>query len=104
MEKKKRTRIVYPHEFKEQAVARCEEVGRSKTCSELGISYSALDRWKSELFNETNDLSTTSRPSYEELEKENRRLKKEIGYIEEINKVLKKSTAIFSSEQIRGLK
>lgn len=104
MEKKKRTRTVYPKEFKEQAVARCKEIGRNKTCSELGISYSALDRWRSELEPGNSNISSTSKPSYEELLKENQRLKKEIGYIEEINKVLKKSTAIFSSEQIRGLK
>jgi len=42
----------------------------------------------------------SSKPSYEELEKENRRLKREIGYIKDINDVLKKSTAIFSSQEM----
>jgi len=42
--------------------------------------------------------------SYQQLAKENRRMAKEIGYLKEINKVLKKSTAIFSRDHMGDLK
>jgi transposase-like protein len=90
----------YSTEFKEEAVARSKTIGISETCQELGISKSALNRWRSEY----SPKSSSDKPSYEELEKENRRLRKEIGYIEEINRVLKKSTAIFSSKELGGSK
>ena len=48
--------------------------------------------------------SHPGKPSYQELEAEIRRLKKELGYVAEINKVLKKSTAIFSSSEMGGLR
>ncbi len=49
-------------------------------------------------------LKEENKKSYRELEKENKRLKKELGWMEEINTVLKKSTAIFSSDQIKKSK
>ena len=48
--------------------------------------------------------SPENKPTYEELEKEVRQLKKELGYVEEINRVLKKSTAIFSNKEMGGLR
>ena len=42
--------------------------------------------------------------SYAELQKEIRRLTRENGYLKEINRVLKKSTAIFSRDLMGGLK
>ena len=103
METKKRVKKVYNDEFKIQAVERLKLVGRKKTCEELGISHSALDRWKHE-FGDNTASDSTEKPSYKQLEKENARLKRELGYVEEINRILKKSTAIFSSDQVRGLK
>ena len=90
----------YTEEFKREAVARSEAVGPTKACEELGISSSLIYNWKKKYSNsKSNKLAT--KPSYEDLEKENRRLKNELGYMEEINKVLKKSTAIFSSDQFK---
>ena len=103
METKKRQRNIYTPEFKKEAVERSRIVGVTKAKDELGVSLAALSRWRKEFSGEASILNST-RPSYEELEKENRRLKKELGYVEEINKVLKKSTAIFSSSQLGGLK
>lgn len=62
---------------------------RRQTCKDLGIVVSVLNRWRKEYSNDSS-LKTKDKPSYEELEKENKRLRKEIGYIEEINEVLKK--------------
>lgn len=104
MEKKKRTRRSFSREFKLEAVERSKSIGISATCEELGISSSALTRWRREFLSDAAPADRAGKPSYEELERENRRLKKEIGYIEEINKVLKKSTAIFSNKEMAHFK
>jgi len=93
----------YSNEFKQEAVARSKVVGTLNTCKELNISKSTLNRWKQD-FSVGKLTKSKDKPSYEELEKENRKLKKELGYIEEINRVLKKSTAIFSSKELDGSK
>ena len=89
----------YTEEFKREAIARSQAVGPTKACEELGITSSLIYQWKKK-YSSSSELTKAYKPSYEVLEKENRRLKKELGYMEEINKVLKKSTAIFSSDQI----
>lgn len=104
MEKVKRTRKVYSKEFKREAVARSKKIGISNTCEELGISLSALARWRREFSEESTASNSEAKPSYEDLEKENRRLKREIGYTQEINKILKKSTAIFSNSEMAVFK
>ena len=103
MEKKKRKRNLYNLEFKKEAVERSKKIGVTKTKDELGISLSALTRWRKEFSGKT-ATSPENKPTYEELEKEVRQLKKELGYVEEINRVLKKSTAIFSNKEMGGLR
>ena len=93
----------YSNEFKQEAASRSYSIGIVQTCEELGISRSALVRWRGE-FSDNKSKNNNSKPSYEELEKENKKLKKEMAYMEEINRILKKSTAIFSSNQIINLK
>ncbi|MCB9026982.1 MAG: transposase [Bdellovibrionaceae bacterium] len=93
----------YSNEFKQEAVARSKIAGISNTCKELGVSKAALSRWRKE-FSVGKLTKSKDRPSYEDLEKEVHKLKKELGYIEEINHVLKKSTAIFSSKELGGSK
>jgi transposase len=91
----------YTEEFKREAVARSEAVGVTRACEELDITSSTIYGWIKKYSGSPSSKNPENRPSYEELEKENRRLKRELGYMEEINKVLKKSTAIFSSDQIK---
>ena len=93
----------YSEEFKLEAVARSKAVGPTKTCEELGIAASLLYSWKNK-YDEETIAKDPKKPSYNDLEMEVRRLKKELGYMEEINKVLKKSTAIFSSDHIKNSK
>lgn len=97
MNKKKHSRPKYSKEFKEQAIAKCLEIGINKTSKELGVTYVTLKKWVEKAEQNPTDKS---KPSYEDLEKEVRRLKKEIGYINEINTILKKSTAIFSAKEM----
>jgi transposase-like protein len=96
-----KTKLNYSNEFKEAAIAKCLEIGTSETSKQLGVARSTLNTWRRSLKLSSQKLS---KPSYEDLEKENRRLKKEIGYIAEINEVLKKSTAIFCKDQMGGLR
>ena len=100
MLEKKRTRPTYSAEFKAQAVAKCLEIGVAKTSEELGVCGATLRVWKSK--ESRSDLKPPGKPSYGDLEKENQRLKKELGYVNEINDILKKSTAIFSSKVLGG--
>lgn len=103
MEEKK-PRRTYSKEFKIQAVERAKTIGLIKTAKELGVSSASLSNWKKQLDPAFSDGSSGDRPTYAQLEKEVKRLRKENGYIEEINRVLKKSTAIFSIDQFRDLK
>lgn len=100
MESKKKKKV-YSKEFKLQAVERAKAVGTSKASEELGVSIASLSSWK-KMLDPTRENS--DKPSYEELQREVKRLKRELGYVEEINKVLKKSTAIFSNDHFRGSK
>ena len=94
----------YTKEFKIQAVERCKKEGLKKTSEELGISTASLSKWR-KLFDPSSSPSNSKdMPSYEEILKENKRLKKELSYVEEINDILKKSTAIFSNDKFRGSK
>lgn len=104
MENNKKTNKKFSIEFKQEAVSRSHIVGIMQTCEELGIAKSTIKRWRSEFSDVGSNYSKSTKPSYEELEKENRKLKKEMAYIEEINRILKKSTAIFSSSQMVNLK
>lgn len=93
----------YNNEYKQEAVERSKILGISKTCEELGVSQASLSRWKKEF--SAGELSKPkNKPSYTDLEKEVLKLKKELGYVEEINRILKKSTAIFSSKELGDLK
>lgn len=100
----KRPKKNYTKDFKIQAVERSELIGIGKTCEELGISRASLGKWRKLYGKANSENNSKDIPSYEELQKENKRLKKEIGYIEEINRILKKSTAIFSNDQYRDLR
>ena len=91
----------YTEEFKREAVARSQAVGVTTACEELGITSSTIYGWIKKYSDLTSARGSVEKPSYEELEKEVRKLKKELGYMEEINKVLKKSTAIFSLDQFK---
>ncbi len=105
MSKRKQRISKYSEEFKLEAVKLSDEVGPKQAAQDLGIGFSTLNNWRSRI-KETGTVSKSSdiKKSYEDLEKENRKLKKELGYMKQINDVLKKSTAIFSSNQIGDTK
>ncbi len=101
----KRGRGAYSSEFKAEAIKLANEKGLQQAADDLGVHHSTIRDWAKKL--EKGSINTKEKSTsktYEELEKENRRLKKELQYMEEINKVLKKSTAIFSSDQLKNSK
>jgi transposase len=83
-----KTKRKHSAEFKQEAVELASRVGNSQAARDLGINESQIRAWKSQL-----KLKSFSpgKKSYEELEKENKKLAKELSYMHEINKVLKKA-------------
>ncbi len=100
---KRRIKRTFSMEFKQEAVELIEKIGIKKVVTELDVGASTLRAWR-EKYQNPEAKTSEGKKSYSQLEKENRRLAKEIGYLKEINKVLKKSTAIFSNDHMGGLK
>lgn len=92
----------YSQEFKLEAVALAEKISIETAAEKLDVASSTLRKWAKEI-KLTGNIKK-GEPTYAELKKQVNQLKKEKMYLEEINKVLKKSTAIFSSDQIKGSK
>ncbi len=102
MSDKTRKRPIYSPEFKAEAVAKCLNIGVIMTSKELGVASVTLRDWM--LKAGGNPAATGVKPSYEELEREVQKLRREVGYVSEINRILKKSTAIFSASEMGGLR
>lgn len=86
MSEKTKTRPTYSPEFKAEAVAKCLNIGVNATSKELGIPSITLRSWMPKAVK-----SPGEKPSYEDLEREVQKLRREVGYINEINRVLKKA-------------
>lgn len=97
-ETKKKARQ-YSDEFKEEAVKLSQNIGVKAAALELGIHAPMLSNWRQKILNPKSPKSKDEL-SYAELLKENKKLKKELGWMQDINEVLKKSTAIFSNDHL----
>jgi len=93
----------YTEEFRQEAVKLAETKGFAEAARQLGIHEGNIRKWAKK---QNTKVSSTgdSVKTNSELEAEVRRLKKENEYLKSINDVLKKSTAIFSKDHIRGSK
>ena len=100
---KRRPRRSFTAEFKAEAVELIDKIGIKKASEELDITDSTLRAWRKKIQN-PQAQPIEGQKSYSQLQKEIRKLNKENGYLKEINKVLKKSTAIFSRDHMGGLK
>ncbi len=103
-EKQKRMKRKFTEEFKREAIALGNKLGPSAASRELGLYESQIRCWRKKFEVGPSSSTSSDKKGYSELEKENKRLAKENGYLKEINKVLKKSTAIFCSDQLGGVK
>lgn len=95
----KKKRNTYSEEFKLEAVKLANSIGQKEAAKELDVSLSSIKIWIQKL-----DDSSGTPKDYDELLKKYNKLQKEMGYVEEINRVLKKSVGIFSSDQKTGSK
>jgi transposase len=100
-EKKRRKNRSYTEEFRKEAIELAKRIGNTKAGLDLGVNEGLIRQWRIK-YKLQEGLSDNK--SYNDLEKENRRLQKEIGYLKEINEVLKKSTAILSQEFMEKIK
>jgi transposase-like protein len=95
----------YSEEYKEQAVARWQNSGRSaaKVGAELGLRPALLFRWAKA--QRDRKAGQTARParSLEQIEAENRQLKEENAQLLEQREILKKSLGILSETPRRGM-
>ncbi len=89
----------YTKEFKLEAINLAESIGVSKASAELGVTPKSLRTW-SENESSISSFKPTASKNISNVEAENRRLKKENKQLKLINEVLKKSTAIFSKDQL----
>jgi transposase-like protein len=94
----------YTEEFKRDAVRLVETSGKSKTqiARDLGISDSALYRWLKE-YGQAQGPSASANgqggPSLQELEAENKRLRREVEVLRQERDILKKAISICSQER-----
>ena len=89
----------YSNEFRENAVKLAAEVGTQEAADQLGVCKASIGVWKR---NQT--FSGNASSSDIDWEKEAKKLQKENSYLRKINDVLKKSTAIFSQNDLPGSK
>jgi len=92
------SRKSYTEEFKVEALNLVKAIGITKASAELGVTAKTLRTWSDS--KSTNPTKSSKNIQVAELEAELRRAKKEIKNLKLINDVLKKSTAIFSKDQI----
>lgn len=101
----KSKRNTYSDEFKTEAVEMANRDGFPKAGKELGVHPTTIRNWSKKQQGPNSKVNLSSKvKTYEELEKELKKAQKELGYLREINKVLKKSTAIFSADQMGNFK
>jgi transposase len=107
MKKKPAYHKPYEEEYKRQAVdlvissgRTCEQVAR-----ELGCSAYSLHLWKKQYLAEMAPVEVDGRPmSAEELERENRALRKQVQYLEQQRSILKKAISILGEEPNPGMR
>ena len=126
-ESSRRRKAKYSEEFKRDAVALAEESSVSAVAKELGISYSLLFRWKQKqhaLLSQPNEESLSHkdlliaykkireelkeqqedlikhRRAHKELIETHKKMEKDNRALKVVNSVLKKTTAIFSQDQL----
>ena len=91
--KKRANRRKYPPEFKQDAIKLAEQIGVGKAADKLDIPLSCLQRGKCQT-----NLPIEKSQDVLKLQREVKRLKKELAEKKAIVEILKKATAFFSRE------
>ena len=104
MEKKaKSQKRSFNKEFKLEAIELAKKIGNSQAARELDLHESSIRTWKRK-FEGPFPKNIKEKVTYSDLEKEVKKLKKELNYLNEINKILKKSHGILSQDHMGGMK
>ena len=95
----------YDDEFRKDAVRLLISSGRKlkDVAEELDVERSNLGRWRKEHLRKLDEGLATTGITPTELEKENRRLRKELTYTQEQRDILKKACGILSDRPERGM-
>ena len=91
--KKGETRRRYSPEFKQDAIKLAESIGVGETAKKLNIPFSSLQRWKCQ-----RNIPIEKSQDVLKLQREVKRLKKELAEEKATVEILKKATAFFSRE------
>ena len=94
--KKGDTRRKYAPEFKQDALELAEKIGVSNAARKLNISLSCLQRWKCQ-----KNLPIEKSQDVLKLQREIKKLKKELAEEKATVEILKKATAFFSKENVK---
>ncbi|MEB5935577.1 MULTISPECIES: transposase [Pseudomonas putida group] len=92
-----RTRRNYTDEFKTQAVALAEEVGRTEAARQLEISVKTLDNWV-DASRKGSPLSSPERRPITKEDSELARLRAEVAELKMERDILKKAAVFFARE------
>ena len=95
-----KSRRRYSREFKLEAVRQVVQHGRpvSEVADSLGVNRNMLTRWKTQ-FLEEGALAFPGQGRRNELEEENRRLRRELAIARQERDILKKAAAYFANDQ-----
>jgi transposase len=107
MKKKPTYHQPYDEEFKRQAVELVLHSGKScqQVARELGCSGYSLQLWKREYLARMAPQEVEGRSmSAEDLERENRALRKQVQYLEQQRAILKKAISILGEEPNPGMR
>jgi len=91
--KKEEIRRKYSQEFKQDAIKLAESIGVGNTANKLNIPLSSLQRWKCQ-----KNVPIEKSQDVLKLQREVKRLKKELAEEKATVEILKKATAFFSRE------
>jgi transposase len=91
------TRRRYTDDFKAQAIALAESIGRANTARQLDISVKTLGNWL-DASRAGRPLSSPQRKPVSDLESELARLRAENATLKMEREILKKATAFFARE------
>ena len=91
--KKEDTRRRYSPEFKQDAIKLAESIGVGETAKKLNVPLSSLQRWKYQ-----RNIPIEKSQDVLKLQREVKRLKKELAEEKATVEILKKATAFFSTE------
>ena len=91
--------IKYDPNFKQEAINLNSDQTYQQTANDLGIKYKTLCNWVQQTMNKPANqaIKSNKKPDYQELERQNKAMKKELELRKKEIEILKKATQYFAS-------